>query len=83
MCSAGAADPASRSAEARGGWGGTPSAARLLGFLIEVRDFFCVFPVNQGRPVEESARSATSRLTCVAEGSREEYLLARSGPLTF
>ncbi len=39
----------------RGGWGGTPSAARLPDFRLVVRDFFSVFPVKQGGPGEESA----------------------------
>ncbi len=63
----------------RGGWGGTPSTARLLDFSIVVPDFFGVFPVNQGRPGEENARSVTWRLTGVADGAAEEYLLASSG----
>src|SRR6267143_3421424 len=30
-----------------GGWGGTPSEARLLDFWILVRNFYYMFPVNQ------------------------------------
>src|SRR6267142_2686500 len=67
----------------RGGWGGTPSAARLLDFRIVVRDFFVVFPVDYGHPAGESARSASSRFTDVADGAWEEYLLASSGPYLF
>src|SRR5712692_6105032 len=80
---AGAADPESRLPRDAGGWGGTPSAARILDIWIVVRDFFGVFPVNQGRPGEQGARSATARLSGVAGGAPEEYLLASSGPLSF
>src|SRR5258708_18124513 len=67
----------------RGGWGGTPSAIRLLDFRSVVGDFFGVFPVDYGHPAEESARSASSRLTGVADGAWEENLLASSGPCLF
>src|ERR1700674_626368 len=70
-------------AETRGGWGGTPSAARLPDSRIVVHDFFVVFPVDYGRPAEESALSATSRLTGVADGAGEENLLASSGTYLF
>src|SRR5713101_4641663 len=64
----------------RGGWGGTPSAARLLDFWIMMRNFFGVFPLNQGRPGRKSVRLAPRRLTCLADGAGEEYLLASLGP---
>src|SRR5260370_4529306 len=67
----------------RGGWGGTPSAIRLVEFRIVVGVFLGVFPVDYGHPAEESARSASSRLTGVADGAWEEYLLASSGPYLF
>src|SRR6267143_950031 len=67
----------------RGGWGGTPSAIRLLDFWNVVGDVFGVFPVDYGYPAAESARSATLRLTGVADGAWEEYLLASSGPYLF
>src|SRR3981189_443703 len=70
-------------AGARGGWGGTPSAIRLLDFRSVVDDFSGVFPVDYGHPAEESARSATSRLTGVADGAWGEYLLASSAPCLF
>src|SRR5260370_41133316 len=63
----------------RGGWGGTPSAARLLDFWMMMRNFFGVFPLNQGRPGRKSARLAPRRLTCLADGAGEEYLFASSG----
>src|SRR5216684_8908589 len=67
----------------RGGWGGTPSAARILDSRIVVSNSFGVFRLNQGRPGEQSARSTSARLTGVAHGAWEEYLLASSGPLSF
>src|SRR5260370_39864538 len=54
----------------RGGWGGTPSAARLLDFWIAVRGIFGVFPLNQDRPGRMSARLAPRRMSCLADGAR-------------
>jgi len=67
----------------RGGWGGTPSAARLLDFWIVMCNFFGVFPLNQDRPSRKSAQSAKWSLTRLADGEGEEYLLASPGAPTF
>src|SRR5258708_11257217 len=67
----------------RGGWGGARFAIRLVDLRSVGGDFFGVFPVDYGHPAEESARSASSRLTGVADGAWEEYLLASSGPYLF
>src|SRR4029077_16724757 len=64
----------------RGGWGGTPSAARLLDFWIVMCNSFGVFPLNQDRPGRRSTRSAPRSLTHLADSEGEEYLLASPGP---
>jgi len=46
MRSAGAADPASRSTGARGGWGGSPSEKSVMHFFRMHLFFLRVFPEN-------------------------------------
>src|SRR5216683_4794658 len=76
---AGAADLA-LTESGRGGWGGIPSADRLLDFWIVAREFFAVFPVNQGGPRQGGYSIRDTKLPDVAGGAREGVSFGQFGP---
>ena len=80
MYSAGAADPASRSTETWGGWGGNPSEERVVQFLDLFLIFFGVFPVRYDGGSGVNCEAVKLQYPFFLPSKREQSIFSRNVP---